>query len=169
METWKDIPDTDYSVSDEGRVASRKFGRWRIMRTWLNHGYLAAQINGKSVRVHRLVASLFVGGRTEARNEVNHKDGDRGNSRADNLEWVTHVENMRHASSVICATARGPRTKDGKRTRPCGAAKLTEENVIEIRQLCANGSRSRAIANRFGVERCAITRIVSRKTWGWLA
>lgn len=29
--------------------------------------------------------------------EVNHIDGDRQNERADNLEWVTHAQNLRHS------------------------------------------------------------------------
>lgn len=167
-EIWKDIPDTDYCVSNLGRVASRKFGKWRILKPWLNHGYPTVSMGGKSVNAYRLVAEAFVAGRTESRNEVNHKDGVRANGRADNLEWVTHLENMRHAAEVTVSMFRGPRTRDGVRTAACGAASLTEDKVREIRRLYAGGERSRAIAERFGVERCAVTRIISRKTWAWV-
>ena len=49
------------------------------------------------VAVHRLVAFSFLGrppcvGSTY----VNHKDLDKGNNSADNLEWVSHAENLRH-------------------------------------------------------------------------
>jgi hypothetical protein len=47
--------------------------------------------------VHRLVARAFVSGKTKERYCVNHKDGDKRNNKAENLEWVTQLENLMHA------------------------------------------------------------------------
>lgn len=46
--------------------------------------------------IHVLVAYEFVEGRTEERCFVNHKDFNKNNNKADNLEWVSHKENMEH-------------------------------------------------------------------------
>lgn len=46
--------------------------------------------------IHRLVALHFCEGYKEDK-IVNHKDGNKQNNAADNLEWVTHSENDRHA------------------------------------------------------------------------
>lgn len=55
----------------------------------------------KAVSVHRLVALHFVRGRTNLKNEVNHKDGDKSNNHHKNLEWCTRKYNMEHAVKVL--------------------------------------------------------------------
>ncbi|CAK9112039.1 unnamed protein product [Durusdinium trenchii] len=49
-----------------------------------------------TIRVHRLVARAFLGPPPSPEHEVNHKDLDRGNNAVDNLEYVTHSENLAH-------------------------------------------------------------------------
>lgn len=97
---WREIPwATGYLVSDQGEVYS-KYSK-KVAKTKLRHGYpsLSIQVNGKtkSVRVHRLVAELFVDGDTQL--TVNHKDKNRQNNHYTNLEWVTREENIRHGLS----------------------------------------------------------------------
>lgn len=64
------------------------------------NGYSTVSINGKNRYVHRLVAEAFVPN-PENKEEVNHIDGCRSNNNATNLEWVTKIENMRHAKEVL--------------------------------------------------------------------
>lgn len=49
-----------------------------------------------SRQMHRLVALAFCEQKPGA-TEVNHINGDKMDSRAENLEWVTHGENLAHA------------------------------------------------------------------------
>ena len=54
----------------------------------------------KYLMIHRAVAMAFVPN-PENKTTVNHKDGNKHNNRADNLEWVSMRENALHSSYVL--------------------------------------------------------------------
>lgn len=54
----------------------------------------------KRVYVHRMVASYFIGN-IDKNHEVNHKNGNTKDNRLENLEIITHQENMTHATKVL--------------------------------------------------------------------
>jgi HNH endonuclease/NUMOD4 motif len=95
---WRDIEGFDgrYQVSDTGLVrnASRLLSQHRV-----NSGYWVVYLWPRTVQstwlVHRLVALAFIAN-PENLPEVNHKDGDKNNCSAINLEWCTRLENVRH-------------------------------------------------------------------------
>ena len=63
-------------------------------------GYFAVKLSGRDnghCLVHRMVAEAWDLPKTEEQNQINHKDGDKGNNSVENLEWVTAKENMQHA------------------------------------------------------------------------
>jgi len=71
-------------------------------------GYKSVSIRSSHTYVHHAVAECFHGMRSPYY-EVNHKDCDKLNNHVDNLEYVTHLENMRHAQSngLITTPKRG--------------------------------------------------------------
>lgn len=111
-EQWRDIPGYEgyYQVSSAGRVKS--LGRFiqdrygmkspyrippRILKPktssngyqWVN---LSVQGIARPCRIHRMVAELFVPN-PDRLPTVNHKNEDKSDNRAENLEWCTQAYN----------------------------------------------------------------------------
>lgn len=166
-EIWRDIAGYEglYQVSNYGRVKScqrKEHGAsWgtrtrkeRIRKTRINReGYEQLQLwkDGKqhTFTVHVLVANAFLDRCCDGL-EVNHIDGNKANNRVDNLEWVTHSENVTHSFKKLGRVGNTNRRK------------LTETQVREIR--AAKGADSE-IAKNYPVTRGAIYLIRHRKTY----
>lgn len=101
-EEWRKIiyKGKEVVVSSCGRV-EHKNGK-KTFGNLQKNGYMRIHIKkaGESIytSVHSLVATAFCSeGKTEERNQVNHRDGNKRNNRYTNLEWVTSSENIQHA------------------------------------------------------------------------
>lgn len=100
MEEWKTIVEIpDYEVSNAGNIRDKK--TLNLIRQYKNsngYKYIRIHKNGKQINtyVHRLVATAFLGS-PMFDGEVNHKNGIRDDNNINNLEWVTHNENIRHS------------------------------------------------------------------------
>jgi hypothetical protein len=93
---WRTVVGWDqYEVSSDGYV--RVKGKKAPKRTYLSNGYVCTQLSchgfKKRVYLHRLVATAFCPG--DPGLTVNHKDGNRQNNCASNLEWVDVATNTR--------------------------------------------------------------------------
>lgn len=124
---------------------------------------------GGGVPVHMYVARAWVEGYFEGA-EVNHKDFNRMNYNADNLEWVTHAENIAYTNKynyeVVCKSSQGVNN---------GRATFTEEEVLEIRRLYLQGLSVADIVKYFHPElqtqkqyhsiHSKYSKICKRETW----
>ena len=104
-EEWRrcQYPLVRYEVSSLGRVRhARRKQPLRLLKYDGGYLYFTAKIRGqiKTFKVHRQVALSFCEGWREGL-QVNHKDGNKQNNRATNLEWVTASENVRHGHYVL--------------------------------------------------------------------
>ena len=109
-EVWRDIAGYEglYMVSNYGRVKSLpkyNIKDERIMKQTTNarDGRLSVMLcksptEHKRITVHRLVALAFVDN-PFGYVEVNHKDENPQNNRADNLEWCTRKYNMNYGTT----------------------------------------------------------------------
>lgn len=158
-EVWKPIPgyEGSYEVSNLGNVHSSKSSR--VLKACIGSaGYPQVDLcrDGKkrTYAIHQLVASAFLGGRPDGM-VVCHRDGDKLNSRPENLRIDTqHSNNLdKITHGTIAAGERNSK------------AKLTSAAVIEIRRLAASGISHRVLAGQYGVSRPAISYAVRGDTW----
>lgn len=102
-EIWKPIIDCEgYEVSNLGNVKSLHYKNTNtehLMKPRFDKdNYLVVHINGKTKKVHRLVAFAFVDGYDEKHNQVNHKNEIKHDNRAENLEWCDVYYNINYGS-----------------------------------------------------------------------
>jgi len=178
MEVWKSIKkfDDQYEVSNKGRVRSkaaiiiRSNGRphTRVSKVLkpgtTERGYCKGYYGGSvcvnkkmtTYKVHRLVAEAFCEGFSEGL-EVNHIDGNKLNNNADNLEWVTRSENVKHAVRLGLL----PVTRGSQRTQ----STVTEEQVRLIKDLMKQGFRRKLICESIGCSIHVYKDIQRGKSW----
>ena len=141
----------DYTITPEGEVINNKRNR-KVKPQPNRKGYLRVSVGGKLMFVHRLVAQLYVPN-PDNKPQVNHKDGNKLNNNADNLEWVTNQENRNHAIKVGLQI-------HGER---CPWSKLTQNDVDYIRT--HTELNSRVLSNQFGVSKNYINAIRRHEAW----
>lgn len=86
---------------------------------------------------------------------VNHKDGNKQNNHIDNLEWVTHGQNSRHAVDTGLI----------KKGNGLYNSELNDEQVHEICKLLIEGFRPKDICVKYGVSVDIIRKIRGGDTY----
>lgn len=91
--------ENEYTIAMDGTVTRIQSGKTLKPTINKQNGYLYCSLwknnIGKTVAVHRLVAEHFVPN-PDNKPFVNHRDSERLNCHAYNLEWCTHSENIQH-------------------------------------------------------------------------
>lgn len=142
---------SDYIITEQGEVINKKSGR-KVKPQPNGKGYLRVSIAGKLRFVHRLVAEQYVPN-PENKPQVNHKDGNKLNNSAENLEWVTNMENRQHAVKNLLHLT-------GER---CSWSKLTQKDVDFIR---ANKTLTqKELAEKYNVTVPTIRAVKQGRSW----
>jgi HNH endonuclease/NUMOD4 motif len=175
-ETWLPIPSYSlYDVSSRGRVRSwngskAHSGPMRLKKPRLralavrSDGYVQCGLTGddgmkKTVAVHRAVLLAFLGEPPEGY-QASHMNGRPSDNRHTNLAWEPGEMNVKR------------QVPDG--TRKTGAmprgeghhnARVTEDEVREIRQKHAAGASQGRLSRHYGLTRQAVGSIITRRTW----
>lgn len=192
QEIWKEIPYLKgrYEASTFGRIRNLRTGH--ILRTPVNYksdgvGYnrfTTIQNNILSYHyVQRVVMDTFKPIKDSWRFTVDHNDFNRQNNRLDNLSWKTQLENNQHSRSngryisankkhsewLKEASKNGSNPlvnyNTGKFGELSNSAKLTNDDVVKIRELRSSGKTCTEIGKIFGVCHQSISNICLKKSW----
>ena len=159
-----------YRISNYGRIQTRwqmggYYDGFKVIDRWKDlvpfkekHGYLSVTLsNGvdkpKRHRIHILVIKTFLGEKPKDKQLVRHLDSNPGNNNLSNLCYGTYVENE------------NDKIENGTWNTRNGGAKITREQVNEIRVKGNLGLTHDEISKEYGVSRPTITRTINKKIW----
>ncbi len=174
IEEWRDVKGFEglYKVSNLGSIKSMPKDFYLPKNKSYHHlkekiiyqgawrGYKQIRLckNGKKYMrsAHIIVATAFCKKNGRALT-VNHKDGNKLNNKADNLEWMTLSDNHKHAFKI------GLRCNDGSMNP---IHKLIEKDVNIIKRLYSYYNlKQKDIASLYCVTPTVICRIIKGKSW----
>jgi hypothetical protein len=151
--------------------------------------YRQIRVNGRHVLEHRHVWEQAYG-QIPAGMVIHHRNEDRFDNRLENLELLSHREHSRHHNDKhprvktceVCAVEYEPAPTKRASSKTCSSdchrkrmsrlrpgvptfAKLTEDDVREIKLRLARGDRPIDIARDFGVSRPNVSCIKHGRSW----
>lgn len=159
-EVWKVCEDYPrLEVSNFGGLRHTKSKEPKYKRVHKS-GYIYTQIKidgkAKSLKVHRLVCQAFLEN-PEKKPFVNHKNLDKSDNRIENLEWVSVLENNRHAiENNAVPVMQGSLN---------GRAKLNESLVHQVCKKFQDGLQPKEVVELFGISRQQATKIKAGFAW----
>lgn len=164
---WKPVVGFEghYEVSDLGQVRSvrtrpgSKGGHiLKPQNNGRNYLHLGLCVGGKVSQryVHRLVAETFFG--PPNGKEVNHKNGNPLDNRAENLEWMTKSQNHRHMYDVL--------KRPGHMTKTGSAHHNSKTyDVAKVFHMRALGATQCDIARSIGCSDFTVGKILNGTHW----
>lgn len=161
-EEWRDVVGAEdrYEVSSFGRIRAKA----KILNPWITNGYEYVSL-GRGIKkpVHRIVCEAFHGDQPGPNMVVAHADGSRNNNKIENLRWATYAENLQ--DSIKHGTCRLPQYADIRKGERHGMARLSKEQVEDIKSKCAGGMSRIAVAEEYGISRNHLWRILRGISW----
>lgn len=153
-----------YHADDSGSIYGPRsgdnplhFGYTKKGRKGYRHISISYGMYSKPAKVHILIALTFLGPRPPGM-VVNHKDGDKENNSASNLEYISSSANIKHAYDT---RLHGKRVGEQHATH-----KLKESDVLAIIGKCKiPGINKSEIAREYHCSRSLITFIEKGIAW----
>lgn len=166
----------NYDITQDGRVFSLNYNNTKEKKELVNKvnnsGYAVVGItNSKGKRqfigVHRLVAKAYIKGDDSL--DVNHIDGVKLNNNVSNLEWCTKQENIRHSFDTGLNKGHKSNVNGNYQGEDVIHSKLTEEDVLSIRERYSKGESVINLAKEYGLSSFAMNAAISKtakvRTW----
>ncbi|MDF2382462.1 HNH endonuclease [Nostoc ellipsosporum NOK] len=159
-EVWLPVPDYEglYEISNLARVRNCATGK--VLRPAFNRGYAHVALyyapqQSKTHYLHVTVLRAFCGEPPFPGAEGCHNDGDSRNNALSNLRWGTRQDNV------------DDRIRHGRQQFGTGVrrAKLSEDQVRDMRRAYRAGVGTHALAKQYGLSTNTTWSAVTGKTW----
>lgn len=143
----------NYGATKSGKIYRLDTQR-RMTPCVTNAGYYVVRVchnnKAENAHIHWMMADCWLhNDDPENKTQVNHIDGNKLNYSLDNVEWVTHSQNQRHALEAGLK----------QRGEDLYNAQLTRDQVHLVCQRLADGWRVSDVADLFNVSRDIIGKI----------
>lgn len=146
----------NYFINEQGEVFN-KHSR-KLSPSYNGKGYLVLGLmhggKRKTVAVHRLLAQAFIPNLLKLP-EVNHINGIRDDNSLQNLEWVTHGDNIKHSYELGNKSVKGSLNPN---------ASISEQTVHEICKFLQDGFKSSEIRD-LGYNYNIVRKIKRKSIW----
>jgi len=141
------------NVYRNGKKLSTRVTKKGYVQTWLT-----VDAKTKYKFIHRIVAESFLPILSDS-HEVNHKDGNKLNNHVSNLEWVSRLDNIKHAwdNELYKRGEKSPNTK------------LKDSDVVKIRELNNEGVSYAKLGEMYNISKWSIRDICKYDTWKHIA
>lgn len=171
-EIWKEVPAYEgrYQASTLGRIKSMdrtvsfknttSNRKGKILKLSSSRGYSTvklydAKFESHHLLAHRVIAKTFIPN-PENKPHINHINGIKHDNRVENLEWVTHSENLLHSYAT---GLNSPRKGEAN-----SFAKLTNEDVLNIRKIGHSQTYAKT-GLEFNISYTVVSKIVRGLAW----
>ena len=149
-----------YLVQSNGDIFGPTGKKLKVRKN--EDGYAVVTMGNKRIKrstrfVHRIVATLFLPNPGNL-SDVDHLNNDRMNPDVDNLEWVTHEENIKRAYKRGSHRGRITGEKNPK-------ARLTPELVLKLREEYKSGVTIQEMSDNYGLPWSTVGNAVKKITW----
>lgn len=154
--TLKPIPSMEetHAAGDDGHIYRIDKCLPKKLKERIENGYHRVSINRGKEKIctaHELVCSAFYGKKPEARWEVRHLDGNRGNNCPENLDWGTPEQNW------IDRKAHGRGVREDHHN-----AKINMQIAESMR---SSGKTAWALSKEYGLNPKTIRNVLVGRTW----
>jgi hypothetical protein len=165
MKEWKDVNGYKglYKISNHGDVFSCRYGKLMSPGRVRQYNRLALCKNGirKNYLVHRLVLLNFIGMPPKNKPEAMHLDGNPQNNYIGNLQWGSHIENMKmdHGNNH---SFEGEKNENSKLT----IAQVKHIRAVYNHRATCQWGREK-LAKLYNISTQQVSRIAHQSKGGW--